>query len=130
VETVIIIRAEAKPMLTRVISLRLSSAANAALVRSSARAGLSVSNGLDCLLQNSFANCQILLLLADCPDQLDAKLDIRLSLGTVEQLKSASGQIRIPVSVYIRKLLYHFYVTKQLRFVASNGRYTLAGRHD
>lgn len=121
---------EVKPMTTRVVSLRLPSAANAALERSSARVGLSVSKGLDGLLQHSFANCQLLLSLADCPDQLDAKLDIRLPLATVEQLKSATGQIKIPVSVYIRKLLYHFYVTKRLRYEPFNGHYTLAGRHD
>jgi hypothetical protein len=129
-KTLILDRTEAKTMPTRVISLRLSSAANAALERSSAKAGLSVSNGLDYLLQNSFANCQLILSLADCPDPLDAKLDIRLPLESVEQLKSAASQIRIPVSVYIRKLLYHVYVTKRLRYVPSNGHYTLAGCHD
>ncbi|MFY9743208.1 MAG: hypothetical protein WAK21_14490 [Candidatus Sulfotelmatobacter sp.] len=115
-------------MRTRVISLRLPSAANAALEHYSTKARLSVASGLDCLLQNSFGNCQLLIPLADCPDRLDEKLDIRLPLETVELLKSAACQIRVPVSVYIRKLLYHFYVTKRLRYVPSNGHYTLAGR--
>jgi hypothetical protein len=115
-------------MKTRVISLRLPSAANLALERFSARAGLSVANGLDCLLQNSFGNCQLLVSLADCSDQLDEKLDIRLPQQTVEQLKSVTCQIGIPVSVYIRKLLYHFYVTKRLCYLPLNGHYTLAGR--
>jgi hypothetical protein len=115
-------------MRTRVISLRLPSTASMALERYSARAGLSVANGLNCLLLNSFGNCQLLIALVDCPDELDEKLDVRLPLGTVEQLKSITCQIRVPISVYIRKLLYHFYVTKRLRYVPSNGHYTLAGR--
>lgn len=114
--------------MTRVISLRLPSAAKTPLERYSARAGLSVASGLNCLLQKSFGNSQLLVSLPDCPDRLDEKLDIRLPLETVEQLKSATCQIRIPVSVYTRKLLYHFYVTKRLRYVPINGHYTLAGR--
>lgn len=115
---------------TRVISLRLPSAVDAALVRSAVKAGLSVSGGLDWLLLNSFGNCQLLRQLADCPDAWDAKLDARIPITTFEQLKSAAGQLGVSVSVYIRKLLYHFYETKRLRYVQSDGHYTLAGRHE
>ena len=117
-------------MTTHVISLRLPSAVNTALARSAAQVGLSIPDGLDWLLRYSFANCSLLGPLADCPDFLDAKLDVRIPITTSEQLKSASNQLGIPVSVYIRKLLYHFFITKSVKYVPSNGHYTLAGRHD
>lgn len=115
---------------SRVVSLRLPSLVNAVLARSAADAGMSVSGGLDWLLRNSFSNCQLLARMPDCPDMLDAKLDVRIPVSTGEQLKSAAGQLGIPISVYMRKLLYHFYVTKNLGYMQSNGHYTLAGRHD
>jgi hypothetical protein len=117
-------------METHVISLRLPSAADVALARSAVAAGSSVPGALDWLLRNSFANCQLLMPLADSPDVWDAKLDVRVPARTFEQLRSATASLGIPVSVYIRKLLYHFYLTKRLRYVGSNGHYTLAGRHD
>ena len=117
-------------MTTHVISLRLPSAMNTALARSAAQVGLSVPDGLDWLLRYSFANCSLLGPLADCPDFLDAKLDVRIPITTSQQLKVASNQMGIPVSVYIRKLLYHFFVTQSVKYVPSDSRYTLAGRHD
>jgi hypothetical protein len=119
-----------KPITSRVISLRLPSVAVAALQRSAVDAGMSVADGLDWLLRNSFSNCQLILPLDDCPDVLDAKLDVRIPTTTFEELKSATERLGIPVSVYTRKLLYHFFVTKNLRYMHSNGHYTLAGRHD
>jgi hypothetical protein len=117
-------------MPTRVISLRLPAAVEVLLARSAAIAGGSVPDGLDWLLRNSFGNCQLLRQLADSSDVWDSKLDARIPTNTFEQLKSATGQLGISVSVYVRKLLYHFYVTKRLRYVQSDGHYTLAGRHD
>jgi hypothetical protein len=117
-------------MATRVISLRLPSAVDTAFRRSAADAGRSASNGLDWLLRNSFGNCQLLRQLDDCPDVWDAKLDARIQTSTFEQLKFATEQFGIPISVYVRKLLYHFYVTKRLKYVWADGHYTLAGHHD
>jgi hypothetical protein len=114
----------------RVISLRLPSAVDTALARSAASVGRSASSGLDWLLGNSFGNCQLLRLLDDCPEVWDAKLDARIRTKTFEQLKSATEQLGIPISVYVRKLLYHFYMTKRLRYVATDSHYTLAGDHD
>ncbi len=113
-----------------VISLRLPSVVKAALARSAANAGGSVPEGLDWLLRNSFGNCQILRPLPDCPDAWDSKLDARIPTGTFEQLKLTAGELHTSVSVYVRKLLYHFYVSKRLTYVQSDGHYTLAGRHD
>lgn len=118
------------PPTTCVISLRLPSVVHAALQRSSAHAGMSVSGGLDCLLRNSFSNFQLVWRLTDCPDALDAKLDVRIAATTFKQLRSVIERLSIPASVYIRKLLYHAFITKNLKFVRSNGHYTLAGRHD
>ena len=117
-------------MTGRVVSLRLPSAVQAALARSAADAGMSVSGGLDWLLRNSFGNCQLLLPVPDCPDALDAKLDVRIPPATFEQLRRVAEALRISISVYIRKLLYHFFVTKNLRYAQSDGHYTLAGCHD
>jgi hypothetical protein len=115
---------------TRVVSLRLPSAAYGALQRAAAHAGLSVSGGLDVLLCNSFDNGQLLFALPDCPEALDIKLDVRVPPATYERLKTVTGRSFMPVSVYIRKLLYHVYVTKAVRYVEAVGHYTLAGRHD
>lgn len=117
-------------MTTHVVSLRLPSAVDTALERSATDAGMSLSGGVDWLLRNSFGNYQLLLTLADCPDALDAKLDVRIPSPTFQTLRSASEQIGIPVSVYTRKLLFHFFVTKKLRYVKQDGHYTLAGGHD
>lgn len=121
---------EDRTMTTHVVSLRLPSTVDSALERSAVDAGMSLSRGVDWLLRNSFGNYQLLLTLADCPDALDAKLDVRIPPATFEQLRSASEQIGIPVSVYTRKLLYHFFVTKELKYVKQDGHYTLAGSHD
>jgi hypothetical protein len=115
---------------TRVVSLRLPSDAYGALQRAAVHAGLSVSGGLDVLLCNSFENSQALLSLPDCPEALDIKLDVRIPPTTFEQLKTATDRLSMPVSVYIRKLLYHVYVTKAVRYVQREGHYTLAGCHD
>jgi hypothetical protein len=85
---------------------------------------------LDWLLSNSFGNCQLFRQLGECPDVWDAKLDARIPTGTFEQLKIATEQLAIPISVYVRKLLYHVYVTKRLKYVKADGHYTLAGQHD
>jgi hypothetical protein len=116
--------------MTRVISLRLPSAVDNGRLRSAADAGRTASSALEWLLLHSFWNCQLLQHLDDCPDVWDAKLDARIRISTFNQLKSATEQLRIPISVYVRKLLYHFYVTKRLWYVQADGHYTLAGRHD
>jgi hypothetical protein len=117
-------------MPSRVISLRLPTAVDTALIRSANDAGRSVSSGLDWLLRNSFGNCQLLRQLGECPDAWDAKLDARVPSGTFEQLRIAGEQLGVPISVYVRTLLYHFYMTKRLKYVKADGHYTLAGRHD
>jgi hypothetical protein len=113
-------------MTTCVISLRLPSAVNAALQRSATRADMSVPDCLNWLLRHSFESGQLVGQLADCPEILDAKLDVRIPLGTSEQLKSLAGRLGLPASVYIRKLLYHFYITKSLKYERANGHYALS----
>jgi len=117
-------------MENRVISLRLPKGLIAALEKSAVRAKLSKPGGLDLLLRCSFENGELLAKLRDCPDLWDGKLDARIPLSTFLQLRSACERLGIPISVYIRKLLYHFYVTKSMRIVESNGCYTLAYRHE
>jgi len=117
-------------MTSRVISLRLPKALIVALEKSAAQAKLSRSGGLDLLLRCSVGNGELLVRLKDSPDLWDAKLDARIPNSTFDNLRSACERLGIPVSVYIRKLLYHFYETKTLRIVGSDGHYTLAYRHD
>jgi len=117
-------------MTSRIISLRLPSKVIVALTRSAENARWSVSTGLDCLLRNSFEHGELLQPLPDCREFLDAKLDVRIPITTSEQIKSRAGQLGMSISVYIRKLLYHFYITKNVKYVVCNGHYTLAGSHD
>jgi hypothetical protein len=117
-------------MYTRVVSFRLSVGTVAALKRSAADARLSVAGGLEWLLHNSLANSELLRSLDDCRERLDAKLDARVAEATFDSLGAAAAQLKISPSVYIRRLLYHFYVTKRVKYVKSNGHYTLAYRHD
>jgi len=100
------------------------------LARSAADARMSLPGALEWLLRNSVENSDLLRGLEDCPERPNAKLDARITGATLDSLRVATAQLRISTSVYIRKLLYHFYVTKRLKYVRSNGRYTLAGRHD
>ncbi len=117
-------------MENRVISLRLPSKLDSVLEQASERAKLSVSGGLDLLLRCSIANAELLAKLKDSPDLWGAKLDARIPISTYGQVKSECGRLGISVSVYIRTLLYHLYVTKRLSVIESNGHYTLAYRHD
>jgi hypothetical protein len=115
-------------MRTRVVSLRLSLATAAALERSAEDARSSVAGALDWLLRNSFGNCELLRGLGDCAERPNVKLDARLSEDTVNSLKNTAAQLNISPSVYIRRLLYHLFVMKRLKYVQFNGRYTLAYR--
>lgn len=117
-------------MKTRVISIRLPHSLVTALQQSVAKANVSVAQGVDWLVQNSVANSWMLRGLEDCSEWCTEKLDARVPITTFAQLRTAAAPLGISVSVYIRKLLYHFYVTKQLKYEQSNGRYTLAYRHD
>lgn len=117
-------------MENRVISVRLSKASVADLEKAAARTNLSTSDGLDLLLRCSVSNGQLLASLKDSPDLSDAKLDVRISISTFMELKSACERGKMSVSVCIRKLLYHLYGTKTVQIVESGGRYTLAYRHD
>lgn len=117
-------------METRVISFRIPGAAVTALEQSAARANVSVARAVDWLVRISFDNFEHLRELGDCPEPCDVKIDARIPMATIESLRSATVQLGISMSVYIRKLVYHFYITKRLRYVESNGRYTLAYRHD
>jgi hypothetical protein len=117
-------------MSKHVVSLRLPATMVEDLAQSAADAQLSVAEALEWLLRNSFGNSDLLHALEDCPERPNVKLDARITGATLDSLRVATMQLRTSNSVYIRKLLYHFFVTKRLKYVLSNGRYTLAGRHD
>jgi hypothetical protein len=117
-------------MNTRVVSIRLPSAIVAALEQTAAHNRVSISGALAWLLRSSLGNSELLRGLQDCSEYCGAKLDARIPLTTFEPLRAATMQLGMSISVYIRKLLYHFYVTKRLKYIQSEGRYTLAYRHD
>jgi hypothetical protein len=117
-------------MTTHVISLRLPAPVDVALRASAVDARLSVSAALDWLLRNSVENFELLRGLADCSERRRSKLDARIQIQTLERVSGACQRLGISISVYTRRLLYHFYVTKRVSYPQSNGHYTLAVRHD
>jgi hypothetical protein len=123
-------RYEDKSVKTRVVSLRLPSAIVTALEQTAAHNRVSISGALGWLLRNSLGNFALLRELQDCSEHCGAKLDARIPLTTFEPLKAATLELEMSITVYIRKLLYHFYVTKRLKYIQFEGRYTLAYHHD
>lgn len=115
-------------MTDHIISVRLPAAVNSALRASAGNAHLSVPAALDWLLRNSFGNFESLRGLADSCEGLNSKLDARIPIQTFEQLKLTSNKLGIPISVYVRRLLYNFYVTKRVHYLKSESHYTLAER--
>jgi hypothetical protein len=114
----------------QILSFRLPGFLINLLRASAANSRRSVPQAVDWLLCNSISNSQILRNFADCPDRLTSKLDVRIPIRTLEQLKIASQTLGMSISVYTRTLLYHFYVSKRVFYLKSGDRYTLAIRHD
>lgn len=112
---------------TRVVSCRLPASVDRALRISAANARWALSDTLNWLLVYSFGNAELLRSLNDSREQLNSKLDARIPSQTVERLKIVSEKLGISPSVYIRRLSYHFYITKRVRYLKVDGRYTLAG---
>src|SRR5262249_1560850 len=109
-----------KPLTSFVISLRLSPQIAAAVKGHAAHCKVSPRKLLNWHLRNSFANCDLLQKYSDC-FQLDSKLDVRLCVDTLDQLTTACRRLGIQRSVYIRKLLYHFYMTRRLHYIQVDG---------
>lgn len=89
-----------------------------------------VSDALSWLIHNSLANAELLRGMVAPPGQWNAKIDARIPSPTFEELKLNSTKLGISHSVYIRAVLYHFYITKRIYFVKKEGHYTLAERHE
>lgn len=117
-------------MKTGVVSLRLPSAVVADLETIANYNRVSVGVALDWFLETSLSHSEVLRGLQDCQEECDRKLDARIPLTTLGPLKTAATKLGISIAVYIRKLLYHSFITKRLRYLPSNGDYTLAGPHD
>lgn len=117
-------------MANSVVSFRLSKTVYEALQESATNSHVSVAEALDWLLCHSFGNRELLRGLRDCPRPWNIKLDTRIPGETSNQLRLAAGELRIPISVYTRRLLYHVFVTKRVFYLKSDGHYTLAVRHD
>jgi len=121
---------EDKSMKTCVVSLRLPSAVVADLEAIANYNRVSGAAVLDWFLCTSLSHSEVLRGLQDCQEHCDRKLDARIPITTLEPLRAATKDLGISITVYIRKLLYHSFVTKRLRYLQSEGRYTLAYHHD
>jgi len=115
---------------TQVISVRLPPSLAPAVAAGAENGQMPISEALDLLLPCSFDGSEIFLSLEDCPGLWTSKVDVRLPVPTVDSLKFVCHQLGIPLSVYVRKLLYHFYLSKKIWVVEKDGHYKLAGGHD
>lgn len=115
-------------MATHVVSVRIPQTVDAALRSSARNSHRSKAEALEWLVRISLSNFELLRQFPDCPGQWNSKLDVRIPAQTCEETKRAAEILGISFSVYIRRLLFHFYITKRIRYAKLDGRYTLAGQ--
>jgi hypothetical protein len=115
--------------MTRVISIRLARGFEQAIRRNAARSRMTVSSISGLILEHSLGGQYSSSALRDGNEFLDAKLDIRLQRDLVSKLRTEAKRLGVSVSVYIRRILYAYYM-KRLVFIESDGRYTLEENHD
>ncbi len=116
--------------MTKVISVRVPGAVRAALFAHAAQLGHSPATVLRLFLSYSLQHVDALASLPNCPDTLDGKLDARIPLELAEKLGSACQAHCLSASRVVRKLLFHFYMTKKVKFIKEEGYYNLAVCHD
>ena len=116
---------------TKVISVRVPGAVRVALFAHAKQLRRSPADVLRILISYSLERLEGLAPLADCPDSLDDKFDARIPLELAEKLKTNCRAHRLSSSRFVRKLLFHFYVTKKVKFIEEEkGHYNLAVCHD
>jgi len=116
--------------MTNVISVRVSTPVRAALLAHAEQLRRSPADILRALISYSFERVDSLAALADCPDSLDDKFDARIPLELAEKWRSACQAHHLRPSRVVRKLLFHFYVTKKVKVIEEKGHYNLAISHD
>ena len=114
----------------RLVWIRLPQSTYATFVEGVSRAGLGRSEAVELLLNHCGPGAGIMLRLGDTAEMLDSKLGVRLPSDCLATLEAVCTEKKVPISVYIRKLIYHFLVTKKVWFLKEEGHYTLAIRHD
>ncbi len=112
--------------MTRVVSIRLAKTLDETARASADRAGIAFADALDFLLRCSFHADPGLDGLEDASDQLNSRIHIRLPEQTLERLKVECARLGIQTSVYVRLLLYHFYITGKAWLVKEGDYYKLA----
>lgn len=112
----------------KLIWIRLPESVYTEFVGQATRANLAYSEAVEFLIRRSGPGMDIVVGLEDTPDPLSKKLGVRIAHGYVATLEALCRLNQLPVSVYIRKLLYHFLVTKKIWFVQKDDHYTLAFR--
>ncbi len=114
---------------TRVTSIRVP-VVLAVEIRAAARSWqTSVSALLAWILNIALADRLDLSGLPDAREPLDDKLDVRLSEELVRRIEPVCKGLKIPLSVYIRTILYGGY-TGQVTLKQAGGRYTLVANHE
>lgn len=116
--------------MTKVISVRVPAAVRAALLAHAAQLRRSPADVLQVLISYSLEQVDGLASLADCPDLLDDKFDARIPLELAEKWRTSCQAHRRSPSRVVRKLLFHLYVTKKVKFMGEKGHYNLAVCHD
>lgn len=114
----------------KLVWFRLPLSAYTTFIQEAARARMGHSETVGRLLACCGAGAALVLDLEDTQELLSHKLGVRLPLGCLASLEAVCNRKQLPVSVYIRKLIFHFLVKKTISYVKKEGRYTLAYRHD
>lgn len=113
-----------KKVTTTVISTRVPSALMQFIRANADRSRMQTPQIVRTILEYSLCGRYEFRGLADAPEFLGAKLDIRMPDELVSNLRVRCARLQIPVSVYVRTILYSYYA-KRLVFVERNGEYTL-----
>jgi predicted DNA-binding protein len=115
--------------MTVVVSIRVPPALERHIRANANRSRMQASQIVRLILEHSLCGHYNFGGLRDAQEFFDAKLDIRLADELVSKLRAESKRLQVPVSVYVRTILYAYY-TKRLVFVEREGQYTLEENHD
>jgi hypothetical protein len=115
--------------MTRVVSIRLPTALERTIRLHASRAQAQPSHLAAWVLSHALRGQYSFAALRDCPESLDAKLDIRIAEELISTVRSESARTGVLVSVYIRTIL-HAYYKRRLIFIKTGKRYTLVANDD
>jgi len=115
--------------MTRVVSIRVPDVVAREVRIAATNSQTSVSGFVVWILNIALGDGLDVSRFPDAREQLDSKLDFRLSAEMLSRLRLVCKELRISISVYVRTILYGGY-TRQLTLKQEGGRYTLVDNHD